>query len=603
MSLPPYRELRVLAEHDAVRTSLAEDEATGERVVVRTLSLKKAASHEEVELFERESTVLEHLDHPRLPRILARDRDDEGDDVRLHQVRAYVDGQSLFEEIDGGRHLTEREALSTALSVAETLAYLHDRSPALVHRDIKPQNLIRTRDDALDTTTVTVIDLGAIKAGPSTGRTIVGTYGYMPPEQFEGRSTPASDVFALGMTLIFLLTHKEPGDFDDGGAREHFRKEANVSAAAATLIESMIAYDPSQRPKDGADVARRLREVLNPPTPASQPKKKPKRAVKRAERSAPPVSQDNEGRSNSVVTVVMVVFFIGFALVVGVVSLWDDLSDDDEPPPVPPAEIQVEAPPPPAPAPVLGFDLRDRHLIRCSSRLFPRLRQSEARYQSWVSVGGPTGDERHIYGLYAGYDDAKLSCAVDAELGALAERALTLVAEASRYYAEEDHADDGFAKGRELHPQLLEVFGALRLAEAKLTNELSARVLALEPDASDPQASDVRACLRDGWLMAFGADGAPPPIVAAEALRELEAKLTERLGRLVVDGPRPGSTEPVSLMANAIEHYRRDIKRMRRDQSQARTPAPEVQRRALQDRTVELLSQLELIERTNLRHR
>ena len=90
MSLPTYNELSVLAEHDAVRTVLAQDPATGERVVVRTLSLKAAASHEEVELFERESAVLEHLDHPRLPRIIARERDEDGDDVRLHQVRAYV---------------------------------------------------------------------------------------------------------------------------------------------------------------------------------------------------------------------------------------------------------------------------------------------------------------------------------------------------------------------------------------------------------------------------------------------------------------------------------------------------------------------------------
>ena len=93
----------------------------------------------------------------------------------------------------------------------EVLTYLGQRNPPVVHRDIKPANIMI--DDAL---TVKLVDFGAAKDKMSShtalGSTIVGTYGYMAPEQFQGQACPQSDIYAVGATLIHCLTGTSPSD-------------------------------------------------------------------------------------------------------------------------------------------------------------------------------------------------------------------------------------------------------------------------------------------------------------------------------------------------------------------------------------------------------
>lgn len=595
---PGYRELALLAEHDAVRTSLWEDEQTKTKVVIRELSLARAKSHEEVELFERESAVLEHIDHPRLPRILERWQDERDGDVKLYQVRHWVEGQSLFDEVKAGRHLTETEVLHTAWGVAETLAYLHQRSPALVHRDIKPQNLIRTHDDANDRASVSVIDLGAIKAGPSTGRTIVGTYGYMPPEQFEGRSAPASDVFALGMTLIFLLTHKEPGDFDDGGARAHFRAEANVSDATAALIDEMIAYDPADRPRDGAAVADRVQAILRPtqkPTPAAPARSTSKKpaAVMGRPSPLPPAAPDRsrreggatfslraffrpdgdgEHRWNHVEVVVMLILLIGVPLGMGVWSAIQDHRQEADAAAARAAQAADEArkkaslpaDPPAAVAPFLGLGNGDAGLVMCAARLFPRLAQSEQRYHSWVGEDGPTGQERIVYGLYAGYDDAVERCQGEPELAAFAKVALPLVAKANRYYDEEDHRDDAFALGRALHPKLVASWQVMHRLEDKAVARIGQALADLPPVESDPLANAVRGLTAKAWALAFGTGTEVKDFASWGGKVAAVEETFEQTLRAVVD-KSPVTAKDDKKAYERLEHHRQVLKKIARD--------------------------------------
>ena len=105
--------------------------------------------------------------------------------------------------------------------VDEYLAYLHELRPPIIHRDVKPGNIVLAPDGE-----AWLVDFGAVRdrilheiRTEGEGATIVGTYGYMPYEQFQGRALPASDVYALGMTLVFLLSHKEPHEIEAASGR------------------------------------------------------------------------------------------------------------------------------------------------------------------------------------------------------------------------------------------------------------------------------------------------------------------------------------------------------------------------------------------------
>ena len=109
------------------------------------------------------------------------------------------------------------------------LEYLQEFYPPIIHRDIKPNNIILSPDNEQ----VYVIDFGAVRDKVVTTETfsherttIIGTYGYMPPEQFTGGAVPASDIFAAGMTLITLLSRREPMNFPQKNGVMQYRPYA-----------------------------------------------------------------------------------------------------------------------------------------------------------------------------------------------------------------------------------------------------------------------------------------------------------------------------------------------------------------------------------------
>jgi serine/threonine protein kinase len=176
-------------------------------------------------------------------------------------VQAYIPGVSLAQKVRSGWRLEEEEAIRVATSILEILVYLHSQSPSVVHRDIKPNNLIWGEDDQIH-----LVDFGAVQAEVTPGRTmtVVGTYGYMPPEQFGGRTVPASDLYGLGTTLLFLLTGTNPGDLPQKDLKIWFQDKIQTGKLLKQWLEFMIEPSLGRRFQSAEAALSFLKRESNP---------------------------------------------------------------------------------------------------------------------------------------------------------------------------------------------------------------------------------------------------------------------------------------------------------------------------------------------------
>ncbi|MBO0351167.1 serine/threonine protein kinase [Phormidium pseudopriestleyi FRX01] len=234
-----YRILNKLGQGGIATTYAAEDLDIGQDVAIKTLSLHELTDWKALELFEREGKVLSQLNHPAIPKYLDYFQLDTNEDRYFYIVQEIAPGQSLQELVESGWHPTELDVREIAEQLLEILGYLHQLNPPVVHRDIKPQNII-----CESTGKVFLVDFGAVQDTYchtlSRGGTMVGTYGYMPPEQFRGQAEPATDLYGLGATLLFLLSHKDPADFPGKKLKIDFRPYVKISPELADWLEGLL---------------------------------------------------------------------------------------------------------------------------------------------------------------------------------------------------------------------------------------------------------------------------------------------------------------------------------------------------------------------------
>eukprot|EP00232_Nephroselmis_pyriformis_P015017 CAMPEP_0182880244 /NCGR_PEP_ID=MMETSP0034_2-20130328/16455_1 /TAXON_ID=156128 /ORGANISM="Nephroselmis pyriformis, Strain CCMP717" /LENGTH=371 /DNA_ID=CAMNT_0025013225 /DNA_START=63 /DNA_END=1175 /DNA_ORIENTATION=+ len=188
----------------------------GEVVAVKAVSLRSNRDWKVLELFEREASILKQLSHPSIPAYSEYLEVDTERDRAFYLVQELVEGVSLAEMVAGGQaRLTEGEITRIALELVGVLEYLGDLRPPVVHRDIKPENILI--EGGKPGGRVFLVDFGGVqeaaKGGGNLGSTVVGTYGYMAPEQFRGAAGPASDVYSLGATLLYLASRRAPSEF------------------------------------------------------------------------------------------------------------------------------------------------------------------------------------------------------------------------------------------------------------------------------------------------------------------------------------------------------------------------------------------------------
>lgn len=213
-------------------------------VVVKLLAFGGGMQWDNLKLFEREAQVLKQLNHPRIPKY----RDYFCVDDHLlwfGLVEEYIPGSSFKELLARGEKFTEKQLRKIAVDVLNILVYLHQLSPSVLHRDIKPSNLIWGEDEQ-----VYLVDFGAVQdkaAREGATFTVVGTYGYTPIEQFGGRAVPASDLYALGATLIHLLTGTAPADLPQQDLRIHFSDRVSTSSRLVHWLEKLTQPSLEQR--------------------------------------------------------------------------------------------------------------------------------------------------------------------------------------------------------------------------------------------------------------------------------------------------------------------------------------------------------------------
>ncbi|MDZ8237790.1 MAG: serine/threonine-protein kinase [Nostoc sp. ChiQUE01a] len=210
-------------------------------------------------LFAREAEVLYQLgnDHDQIPRLFA--HFDEGGDFYL--VQEYVDGHPLTQEIIPGQRMSENAVLNLLKDILQVLVFVHEHN--IIHRDIKPQNLMRRHSDGK----IVLIDFGSIKKIGALGAgltVVVGTPGYMPSEQAKGKPKLSSDIYAVGMIGIQALTGLIPDQLeeDPNTGEVIWRHHTQVCDGFADILDRMVCDRHSQRYQYAAEALEALNSDL-----------------------------------------------------------------------------------------------------------------------------------------------------------------------------------------------------------------------------------------------------------------------------------------------------------------------------------------------------
>ncbi|MEW6282129.1 MAG: serine/threonine-protein kinase, partial [Candidatus Eremiobacterota bacterium] len=203
--------------------------------------------------FEEEKALLARLNHPGIPRV----RDFFRRGGQCYIVMDYIHGANLEQELEDCRALTGRPfapevLIRDMLQVLDVLVYLHELKPPVIHRDIKPANMIRE----FKTGRIVLVDFGLARVARSEHtQTSIGTLGYSPVEQLQGRAEPRSDLYALGVSMGQLLTGRVPVPFEFKAVRE---VEPQVPERLAAVVDRASAPRAADRFPD----ARAMRQAL-----------------------------------------------------------------------------------------------------------------------------------------------------------------------------------------------------------------------------------------------------------------------------------------------------------------------------------------------------
>lgn len=294
-----YRVVKLLGQGGFGRTYLAEDQGRfSEQCAIKEFVPRQGEDHfsaKATELFQREAAILYQIQHPQIPQFRATFEVEQ----RLFLVQDYVEGITyrdlLNQRRSQGSLFTEAEVRQFLQQMLPLLAHIHAKG--IIHRDISPDNIILRSRDRLPV----LIDFGVVKEvvtriqlnETTVPATTVGKVGYAPSEQMQsGRAYPNSDLYALAVTAVVLLTGREPQDlFDDVNLDWHWQRYATVSPGLAQVLNKALSYRPGDRFQSVSEMAQALGgSPIQPPmtAPVNFPQTPPPQPTATA---SPPPSQ------------------------------------------------------------------------------------------------------------------------------------------------------------------------------------------------------------------------------------------------------------------------------------------------------------------------
>ncbi len=256
-----YKIKSLISRKTGRRTFLATDLEMGSPVVIKLLLFGPDFTWDDLKLFEREAATLKSLDHLAIPQYLDFFEVETEFGKGFALVQSYIEARSLRAWIESGCTFSEAELKEIATQLLEVLEYLHTRQPPVIHRDIKPSNVLLRNRSGNSPGQIYLVDFGSVQTVQQGGTiTVVGTYGYMPPEQFGGRSLPASDLYSVGATLIYLATGQDPSDLPQKDLQIKFESFATLSHPFVHWIRWLTHPDLSQRPVSATEALQSLRQ-------------------------------------------------------------------------------------------------------------------------------------------------------------------------------------------------------------------------------------------------------------------------------------------------------------------------------------------------------
>jgi serine/threonine protein kinase len=262
-----YKIIRPLGTGGMGQTYLAEDTRRPGNPQCVVKQLKPASTDPKFlvtakRLFDNEAVILEKLGrtNDQIPQLLERfEKDGE-----FYLVQDFVDGEPLTSEMPLGQRWSETQVIQLLQEVLPILDAVHNAG--IIHRDVKPDNLIRRQDGKL-----CLIDFGAVKQirtyQPAHSQLIsltvaIGTPGYMPTEQSKGKPRPNSDLYALGMVAIQALTGMLPSQLrEDDNGEVIWRDQAEVNEGLATVLDKMVRYHFKERFETATEALQALHEL------------------------------------------------------------------------------------------------------------------------------------------------------------------------------------------------------------------------------------------------------------------------------------------------------------------------------------------------------
>jgi CHASE2 domain-containing sensor protein len=222
-------------------------------------------------LFKTEGTILERLgQHPQIPQFLGVFESDQD----FYLVQQFIDGEPLSDELARKKHLSEAEAIALLDDVLNVLEFVHANQ--VIHRDIKPNNLIRRHQDGK----IVLIDFGSVKEIQTqlsgleqTNLTVgIGTQGYTPSEQLAGQPRFCSDFYALGITVIQALTGIHPSQLptEPDTGELIWQGYASVDPRLKSILSKMVRYHFSQRYQSAVEIIQAVHRLNESPLDATE---------------------------------------------------------------------------------------------------------------------------------------------------------------------------------------------------------------------------------------------------------------------------------------------------------------------------------------------